>query len=88
VWRRSLFLPLPKSGDLRLCSNYRTIALIPHASKIILRIIQGKLATYIEREISEQAGFRKGRGMRDQIANIRWILKEQWNMAKQYLCAS
>jgi hypothetical protein len=74
-WRRSLCLPLPKNGDLRLCSNYRTTALIPHASKILLRIIQGRLETYIEREISEeQAGFRKGRGMRDQIANIRCIL--------------
>ena len=75
-WRRSLFLPLPKKGDIRLCSNYRTVALIPHGSKILLRIIQGRLATYIEREISEeQAGFRKGRGTRDQIANIRWILE-------------
>jgi hypothetical protein len=52
--RRSLFLPLPKKGDLRLCSNYRTIALIPHASKILLRIIQGRLATYIKRDISEE----------------------------------
>ena len=59
-WRRSVFLPLLKKGDLRLCSNYRTIALIPHASKILQRIIQVRLATYIEREISEeQAGFRK-----------------------------
>jgi hypothetical protein len=61
-----------KKGDIRLCSNYRTIALHPHASKILLRIIQGRLATYIEREISEeQTGFRKGGGTRDQIANIR-----------------
>jgi hypothetical protein len=75
-WRRSLFLPLPKKGDLRLCSNYRAIALIPHASKIMLRIIQGRLATYIKRKISEeQVGFRKGEGTRDQIANIRWILE-------------
>jgi len=57
---------------MRLCSSYRTIALIPPASKILLRIIQDLLATYIEREISEErAGFRKGRGTRDQIANIR-----------------
>jgi len=69
-WRRSLFLPLPKRGDLRLCSNCRTIALIPNASKILPRIIQGRLATYIEREISEEkAGFRKGRCTRDQIAS-------------------
>jgi hypothetical protein len=52
-WRRSIFLPLPKQGELRLCSNYRTIALIPHASKILLKIIQGRLATYTEREILE-----------------------------------
>jgi len=75
-WCRSIFLPLPKKGDMRLFSNYRTIALIPHASKILLRIIQDRLATYIERELAEeQAGFRKGRGTRDQIANIRWILE-------------
>jgi len=82
-WRRSLFLPQPKKGDLRLCSNYRTIALIPHASKVLLRIIQGRPATYIEREISEeQAGFRKGRGTRDQIANIRWILERVMEYGK------
>jgi hypothetical protein len=75
-WRRSLFLPLSKKGDLKLCSIYRNIALIPHTSKILLRIIQGRLATYIKREIlEEQAGIRKGRGTRDQIANIRWILE-------------
>ena len=87
-WRRSLVLPLPKKGDLRLCSNYRTIALIPHASKIMLRIIQGRLATYIEREITEeQAGFRKGRGTRDQIANIRWILERAMEYDKRvYMC--
>jgi len=63
--------------------------LIPHASKILLRIIQGRLATYIEREISEeQAGFRKGRGMRDQIANIRWVLERAMEYGKKYLYAS
>jgi hypothetical protein len=73
-WKRSIFLLLPKNWDMRLCSSYRTITLIPPASKILLRIIQDLLATYIEREISEErAGFRKGRGTRDQIANIRWI---------------
>jgi hypothetical protein len=57
-WSRSIFLPLPKKGDMRQCSNYRTIALISDASKILLRIIRDRLATYIEREISEeQAGF-------------------------------
>jgi hypothetical protein len=76
-----------KKGDLRLCSNYRTTALIPHASKIILRLIQGRLATYIEREISEeQAGFRKGRGTRDTIANIRWILERAMEYGKTFMC--
>jgi hypothetical protein len=85
-WKRSLFLPLPKKGDLRLCSNYRTIALIPHASKILLRIIQGRLATYIEREISEeQAGFRKGRGAREEIANVRWILERAMEYGKTHI---
>jgi hypothetical protein len=74
-WKTSLFLPLPIKGDLRVCSNYRTIASIPHASEILLKIIQGRLATYIETVTSEkQAGFRKSRGTRDQIANIRWII--------------
>jgi hypothetical protein len=82
-WSRSIFLPLPKKGDMRLCSNYRTITLIPHASKILLKIIQDRLATYSEREISEeQAEFRKGRGTRDQIANIRWILERTTEYGK------
>jgi hypothetical protein len=87
-WRRSIFLPLPKKGDLRLCSNYRTIALIPHASNILLKIVQGRLATYIEREMSEEeAGFRKGRGRRDQIANIRWILERAMEYGKTvFMC--
>jgi hypothetical protein len=64
--------------------------LIPHASKILLKIIQGRLGTYIESEMSEeQAGFRKGRGMRDQITNIRWILETAMEYGKTvYLCAS
>jgi len=87
-WRRSLFLPLPKKRDLRLCSNYKTIALIPHANKILLRIIQGSLATYAEREISEQhAVVRKGTGTRDQIANIRWILERTMEYGKTiFMC--
>jgi len=77
-----------KKGDLRLCSSYRTIALIPHASKIMLRIIQGRLATYIKREVSEeQAGFRKGRGTRNQTANIRWILESAMEYGKTiFMC--
>jgi hypothetical protein len=77
-----------EKGDLRLCSNYRTIALILHASKILLRIIQGKLATYTERKMSEeQAGFRKGRGTRYQIANIRWVLERAMEYGKTiFMC--
>jgi hypothetical protein len=82
-WRRTLFLLLPEKGELRLYSSYRTIALIPHASKILLKIIQGRLATYTEKEISEEeAGFRKGRGTRDQVANIRWILERAMEYGK------
>ena len=80
---RTLFLPLLKKGDLRLCSSYRSIALIPHVSKILLRIIQGRLATYIEWEIlEEQAVFRKGKGMRDQTAYTRWILERVMEYGK------
>jgi hypothetical protein len=77
-----------KKGNLRLCSNYRTIALIPHASKIMLRIIQGRLATCIEREIpEEQAGFRKCRWTRYQIANIRCILERAMEYGKTiFMC--
>jgi len=87
-WKRSIFLPLPKKGNLRLCSNYRTITMIPHASKILLKIIQGRLATHIEREMSEkQAGFRKGRGTRDQIANMRWIIERAMEYGKTvFMC--
>jgi len=71
-----------------LCSNYRIIALIPHASRILMRIIQGRLATYTEREISEeQAGFRRGRGTRDQTSNIRWILERAMEYGKTiFMC--
>jgi hypothetical protein len=86
--KRSIFIPLPKKGDVRECSNNRTIALIPHASKILLRIIQKRLEPYIEREMPvEQAGFRKERGLRDQIANVRWILERTRERNKPvYLC--
>ena len=69
---RSIFLTLPKKGDLKLCTNYRTIALISHASKVLLTIIQNRITTYMDRELPvKQAGFRKGRDTRDQIANQR-----------------
>ena len=68
-WKRSVFIPIPKKSNAKECSNYRTIALISHASKVMLKIFQGRLQRYVNRELPDvQAGFRKGRGTRDQIA--------------------
>ena len=76
-WKRSVFIPIPKKGNAKECSNYRTIALISPASKVILKIIQARLQQYMSQEIPDvQAGFRKGRGTRDQIANSHWIIKK------------
>ena len=76
-WKRSVFIPIPKRGNAKECSNYRTIALISHASKVILKILQARLQQYVNRELPDvQAGFRKGRGTRDQIANIPWIMEK------------
>ena len=70
-WKRSVFIPIPKKGNAKECPNYRTIALISHASKVMLKILQARLQQYVNRELPDvQAGFRKGRGTRDQIANI------------------
>ena len=75
---RSVFIPIPKKGNAKECSNYHTIALISHASKVVLKILQARLQQYINHELPDvQAGFRKGRGTRDQIANIHWITKKQ-----------
>ena len=76
-WKRSVFIPIPKKGNPKACSYYRTIALISHASKVMLKILQAMLQQYVNRELPDvQAGFRKGRGTRDQIANICWIIKK------------
>ena len=76
-WKRSVFIPIPKKGNAKECSNYRTIVLISHASKVMLKILQARLQEYVNRELPDvQAGFRKGRGTRDQIANICWIIKK------------
>ena len=70
-WKRSVFIPIPKKGNAKECSNYCTIALISHASKVMLKILQVRLQQYVNQDISDvQAGFRKGRGTRDQIANL------------------
>ena len=78
-WKRSGldFIPIPKKGNAKECSNCRTVALISHASKVMLKILQARLQQYVNHELPDvQAGFRKGRGTRDQIANIRWIIKK------------
>ena len=73
-WKRSIFIPILKKGNVKECSNYRTIVLISHAKKVMLKILQARLQQYMNHELADvQAGFRKGRGTRDQIANIRWI---------------
>ena len=76
-WKKSVFIPIPKKGNAKECSNYCTIALISHASEVMLKILQARLQQYVKQEISDvQAGFRKGRGSRDQIANISWITEK------------
>ena len=76
-WKRSVFIPIPKKGNAKECSNYRTIVLISHASNVMLKILQARLQQYVNQKFPDvQAGFRKGRGTRDQIANIRWIIKK------------
>ena len=84
-WKRSVLIPVPKKGNAKECSNYRTIALISHASKVILKILQAGLHQYVDCELSDvQAGFRKGR---DQIANISWIIEKARQFQKNiYFC--
>ena len=80
---RSVFIPIPKKGNAKECSNYCTIVLISHASKVMLTILQARLQQYVNHEVPDiQAGFRKGRGTRDQIANICWIIKKQESSRK------
>ena len=76
-WKSSVFIPIPKKGNDKECSNYCTIALISHISKLMLNIFQARLQQYVNHELSDvQTGFRKDRGTRDQIANICWIIKK------------
>ena len=76
-WKRSVFIPIPKKGNAKECSNYRTIALISRTSKVMLKLLQARLQQYVNCELPDvQAGFRKGRGTGDQIANIRWIIEK------------
>ena len=87
-WKRSIFIPIPKKGNAKECSNNHTIALISHASKAMLKILLTRLQQYVNWELSDvQAGFRKGRGTRDQIANICWIIKKAREFQKNiYFC--
>ena len=80
----------PKEGNAKECSNYRTIALISHASKVMLKVLQARLQQYVNSELPDvQAGFRKDRGTRDQIANISWIIKKAREFQKNiYICFS
>ena len=82
-WKRSVFIPIPKKDNAKECSNYYTIALISHTSKVMLKILQARLQQYVNCEFPDvQSGFRKGRGTRDQIANIRCIIKKQTSSRK------
>jgi len=87
-WKRSVFIPIPKKGNAKECSNYYTIALISHASKVMLKILQARLQKYVNCELPDvQAGFKKGRGTRDQIANICSIMEKAREFQKNiYVC--
>ena len=87
-WKRSVFIPTPKKGNAKECSNYCTLALISHTSKVMLKILQVRLQQFVNHELSHvQAGFRKGRGTRDQIVNICWIIEKAREFQKNiYFC--
>ena len=89
-WKRPVFIPIPKKGNAKECSNYRTIKLISHASKAMLKILQAKLCQWVNQELADvQAGFRKGKGTRNQIVNIRWIIKKAKHLLLLYwVCQS
>ena len=95
-WKRSVCIPIPKKGNAKECSNYHTIALISHTSKVMLKILQARLQQYVNCELPDvQAGFRKGRGTSDQIATICWIMEKarEWVLEKHlfllyWLCQS
>ena len=85
-YKRSVFIPIPNKGNAKECSNYPTIVLISHDSKIMLKILQARLQQYVNYELSDvQAGFRKGRGTRDQIVNLCWIIKKSKRVPEKHL---
>ena len=84
--KRAVFIPVPKKGNTKECSNYHTVALISHASKVMLKILQARLQQYVNCELPDvQAGFTKGRGTRDQMANIHWIIEQAREFQKKHL---
>ena len=85
-WKRSVFILIPKKANPKECSNYRTTALISNASKVTFKILQARLQQYVNQELSDvQAGFRKGRGTRDKIANIHWIIEKSKKVPEKHL---
>ena len=85
-WKRSVFIPIPKKGDAKERSNYHTIALISHTSKVMLKILQMRFQQCMNQECPDvQAGFRKGRGIRDQITNICWIIEKSKSIPEKHL---
>ena len=87
-WKRSAFISIPKKGNVKECLNYCTVVLISHSSKVMLKILQASIHQYMNWELSSlQAGLRKGRGTRDQIANIHWVIKKAREFSKNiYFC--
>ena len=87
-WKRSVLIPIPNKGNAKECSNYHTIVLISHTSKVMLKILQARLQQYLNQELPDvQAGFRKDRGTRDQIASICWIIEKEREFQKNvYFC--
>ena len=85
-WKRSVFIPIPKKGNAKECSDYHKIALISHTSKVMIKPLQARLQQYVNHEIPDvQAGFRKGRGTRGQVANICWIIEKAREFQKNHL---
>ena len=86
-WKRSVFIPIPKKGNAKECSNYRTAVLISHATKVMLKILQARLQQYMNHELPDiQVRFKKGRGTRDQIANICWVIEKAREFQRNIFC--
>ena len=86
-WKRSVFIPIPKLGSARECSDYYMVVLISHAIKVMLKILEARLQQYLNRDLPDiQAGFRKSKVTRDQTANIRWIIKKNQRNSKNDIC--